>query len=96
MHFVNQASVYACPKNHKKRISNAFICKAVQRCLSSQTVGIDSAAVYPLCLSCSFFLLFRFSNKYRELMALWESISVYIEPFPRERKNEKEDSIDDS
>ena len=30
----------------------------VQRCLSFQTVGIDSAAVYPLCLSCSFFLLF--------------------------------------
>ena len=29
-------------------------------------------------------------------MALWENISVYIEPFPTERKNEKEDSIDDS
>ena len=35
------------------------------------------------------FSYFRFSNKYRGLMALWESISVYIEPFPRERKNEK-------
>ena len=29
-------------------------------------------------------------------MALWDSISVYIEPFPGEYKNEKEDSIDDS
>ena len=85
-----------------------LICQAVQRCLSFKTVGIDSAAVYPNCLSCrsffpSFFIYFflsffyfRFSNKYRGLMALCESISVYIEPFPRERKNEKLDSIDDS
>ena len=42
--------------NHKKWISNAFICKAVQHCLSFQTVGIDSAAVYPLSLSQLFFL----------------------------------------
>ena len=31
-------------------------CQAVQRCLSIQTVDIDSAAVYPSCLICrSFF-----------------------------------------
>ena len=94
--FVNQASVYVCPKQSQKRISNTLICRAVQRCLAFQTVGIDSAAVYPSCLSCLSFFYFRFSNKYRGLIALWESISVYIEPFPRERKDEKEDSIDDS
>ena len=83
--------------NNKKWISNTLICQAVQHCLSSQTVGIDSAEVYPSYLGCVFsFFYFRFSNKYWVLMALWESISVNIELFPRERKNEKEDSIDDS
>ena len=60
----------------KKRISNTLICQAVQRCLSFQTVGIDSAAVYPGCLSSRTFFFFvsffhfRFSNKYRILMAV--------------------------
>ena len=56
--------------NHKKRISNTFICKAVQRCLSFQTVGMDSAAVYPSVSVVLSFSYFRLSNKYRGLMAL--------------------------
>ena len=82
--------------NHKKWISNTFICKAVQRCLSFQTVGVDSERYIHSVSVVLYFSYFRFAHKYRGLMALRESISVYIEPFPRERKNEKEDSIDDS
>ena len=90
MHFVNQASVYACPKTITKsgyltplfaRQCNAvcpfrLLALIVQRYIHSVSVVLS-------------FSYFRFSNKYRGLMALWESISVYIEPFPRERKNEK-------
>ena len=70
--------------NHNKRISYTLICQAVQRCLSFQTVGIDSEAVYPSCLSCrsfflSFILDFQTSASLREHFSLYRAVPKWEE-----------------
>ena len=67
-----------------------------RQCNAVCPVGVDSERYIHSVSVVLSFSYFRFAHKYRGLMALRESISVYIEPFPKERKNEKEDSIDDS
>ena len=98
--------MYACPKTITKSgyLTPLFArqCDAVcpfrlLALIVQRYIPAVSVVVLSFLLSLFLFCFdFRFSNKYRGLMALSESISVYIEPFPRERKNEKEDSIDDS
>ena len=74
--------------NHKKRISNTLICQTVQRCLSFQTVGIDSSAVYPSCLSChSFFLLFQI---FKQIPGVYGSLRKHFSLYRAVPKRAKE------